>query len=150
MLWAVLAFDEPGGDFEQEFRARQGKISAFGGTSNFFRIWEGATKVESAKTNATAALFAGDSSSVGQLTLTARQCMAVIPTTTCPRFSLTRGRAEATRWAEASRPAFSPYQNRIKNLSETSAEFVRRAKSRFPRLLERLRNDETEWSFWKG
>jgi hypothetical protein len=39
-----------------------------------------------------------------------------------------------------------PYQNPI----ETAIGVVRRAKSRFPRLLERLRKRETEWTVWKG
>jgi hypothetical protein len=43
-----------------------------------------------------------------------------------------------------------PYQNRIKSLSETTIGVVRRAKSRFPRLLERLKKRETEWTVWKG
>jgi len=42
----------------------------------------------------------------------------------------------------------SLYQNRIKTLSETTVGVVRRAKSRFPRLLERLRKRETEWTVW--
>lgn len=46
-------------------------------------------------------------------------------------------------------PAFPLYQNRIKTLSETSIRVVCRAKSRFPRLLERLRKRETEWTDWK-
>ena len=46
-------------------------------------------------------------------------------------------------------PAFPLYQNRIRTLSETAIGVVRRAKSRFPRLLERLRKHETEWTVWK-
>jgi len=45
---------------------------------------------------------------------------------------------------ERSPPAFLPYQNRIKNPSERAFGVVRRAKSRFPRLLERLKKRETE------
>lgn len=41
------------------------------------------------------------------------------------------------------------YQNRTKTLSETVIEVVRRAKSRFPKLLESLRKRTTEWNFWK-
>ena len=51
------------------------------------------------------------------------------------------------RWGP---PAFRPYQNCIKRPSETGIGVVRRAKSRFPRLLERLRKRETEWTVWKG
>src|SRR5262245_45417216 len=57
-------------------------------------------------------------------------------------------RADALR--EDGPPAFQLYQNRIKTLSETAIGVVRRAKSRFPRLLERLRKRETEWTVWKG
>jgi hypothetical protein len=46
-------------------------------------------------------------------------------------------------------PAFPLYQNRIKTLSETTIGVVARAKSRFPRLLERLRKRETEWTDWE-
>jgi hypothetical protein len=38
----------------------------------------------------------------------------------------------------------------IKTLSETTIGVIRRAKSRFPKLLERLRKRETEWTVWKG
>ena len=37
----------------------------------------------------------------------------------------------------------------IKTVSETRIRVVCRAKSRFPRLLERLRKRETEWTDWK-
>src|SRR5215469_1602153 len=47
-------------------------------------------------------------------------------------------------------PAYQLYQNRIKTLSETAIGVVRQAKSRFPRLLERLRKRDTEWTVWKG
>jgi len=47
-------------------------------------------------------------------------------------------------------PASALYQNRIKTLSETAIGVVCRAKSRFPRLLERLRKRETEWTVWNG
>jgi hypothetical protein len=47
-------------------------------------------------------------------------------------------------------PASQLYQNPIKTLSEAAIGVVRRAKSRFPRLLERLRKCETEWTVWKG
>jgi hypothetical protein len=46
-------------------------------------------------------------------------------------------------------PAFTAYQNRIKSLSNMTIGVVRRAKSRFPRLLERLKKLETEWKVWK-
>lgn len=40
-----------------------------------------------------------------------------------------------------------PYQNPIYG---RHLGVLRRAKSRFPRLLERLRKRETEWKVWKG
>jgi len=49
-----------------------------------------------------------------------------------------------------SSPAFPPYQNRIKTPSVAALWVVRRAKSRFPKLLERQRKPEKEWITWKG
>lgn len=46
--------------------------------------------------------------------------------------------------------AFPLYQNHMKTLSETSDGAIRRAKSRFPRLLERLRKRETVRTVWQG
>jgi hypothetical protein len=42
------------------------------------------------------------------------------------------------------------YQNRLTTLAETVIGVVPRAKSRFPRLLEKLRRRETEWTVWQG
>ena len=59
-----------------------------------------------------------------------------------------RGKA-ADQFRGLSAPAFRLYQNLIKNSSESAIGVGRRAKSRFPKLLERMRKRETEWTVWK-
>jgi hypothetical protein len=71
---------------------------------------------------------------------------------TCMYFSDKSGHALSKKRSALLRggpPALRPYQNRIKTLSERAIGVVRRAKSRFPRLLERLRKREMEWKVWK-
>ena len=47
----------------------------------------------------------------------------------------------------SSQAVLKPYKNHI---YERASAIVCRVKSRFPRLLERLRKRETEWTVWKG
>ena len=51
---------------------------------------------------------------------------------------------------QASAPALRLSQNCSKTSSVEATWVDCRAKSRFPKLLERLKKDETDWSNWKG